>query len=121
MPGGYGAQNECFCKFGKKVFLDPWRQEGGLGGILPISRAYLAPWHQEGGLGGSSPHYRAYLTPLSEEGVGGILPPILGRTRPPGVNRGGPGRGGSNGAGLVRGISRGVVVVCSLSVCSGTN
>ena len=55
LPGGFGAQNECFCKFGKKVFLDPWRQEGGLGGSSPHSRVYLAPWHQEGGLGGSSP------------------------------------------------------------------
>merc|ERR1719277_275189 len=38
-----------------------------------------------------------------------FLGPILGRTGPPGVHRGGPGRGGSNGAGPVRGISRGVV------------
>ena len=75
LPGGFWVQNDCFCKFGKKVFLDPWRQEGGLGGSSPHSRAYLAPWHQEGGLGGSSPHSRVYLTPLSEEGgLGGSSP-----------------------------------------------
>ena len=75
LPGGYGVQNECFCKFGKRCFLAPWREEGGLGGSSPHYRAYLAPWHLEGGLGGPSPHSRAYLAPLSEEGgLGGSSP-----------------------------------------------
>ena len=98
---------------------------GGLGGFPPHYRAYW-PFAKEqcfGGFGGVSPHYRAYLAPSAPRGgVGGDPPPIIGRTRPPGINRGGPGRGGSNGAGPVRGICRGVVVVCSsLSVAGRTS